>query len=173
MYTLEQEPRWVLKVGLPSSHHFEWELFGLAYDSWPQVCRRFTLQVEVPGIPDQDLRAFAVEKMVPPIRPTPDGSFLQMCLMICFWCGLRLPEGYLHPRDQDDHNWGYLGMPKYHRLTSLDVANWGTREHYGFPSLTRLVSFFRWFDQDSPTLSSKVRRWVPASLCWPACCCGS
>ena len=95
-----------------------------------------------------------------PIRPTPDGSFLQMCIMLCFWSGLRLPEGYLHPRDQGEHNWGYLGMPKYHRLTSLDVANWGTREHYGFPSQTRLVSFFRWFDQDSPTLSNKVRRWV-------------
>ena len=159
-YTLDREPRWVLKVGPQEAHHFEWELFALSLDSWPQVCRRFTLQVEVPGIPAQDLRAYTVERMVAPIRPTPDGSFLQMCIMLCFWSGLRLPEGYLHPRDQGEHNWGYLGMPKYHRLTSLDVANWGTREHYGFPSQTRLVSFFRWFDQDSPTLSNKVRRWV-------------
>ena len=160
VYTLDREPRWVLKVGPQDAHHFEWELFALSLDSWPQVCGRFTLQVEVPGLPAQDLKAFTVERMVAPIRPTPDGSFLQMCIMLCFWCGLRLPEGYLHPRDQGEHDWGYLGMAKYHRLTSLDVANWGTREHYGFPSQTRLVSFFRWFDQDSPTLSSKVKRWV-------------
>ena len=75
-----------------------------------------------------------------------------MCIMMCFWCGLRLPEGYLHPRDQGEHNWG--------QVPPVDKFGWGTREHYGFPSLTRLVSFFRWFDQDAPTLSSKVRRWV-------------
>ena len=94
----------------PAAHHNEWELFALALDSWPQVCRRFILQVEVPGLPDQDLKAYAVEKMKPPIRPTPNSSFLQMCIMICFWCGLRLPEGYLHPRHQGEHNWKYLGM---------------------------------------------------------------
>ena len=59
------------------AHHFEWELFA-------QVCRRFTLQVEVPELPAQDLRAYTVERMVAPIRPTPDGSFLQMCIMLCF-----------------------------------------------------------------------------------------
>ena len=150
VYTLDRELRWVLKVGLQDG------AFCAGSRFWPQVCR-----VEVPGLPAQDLWAFAVERMVAPIRPTPDGSFLRMCIMMCFWCGLRLPEGYLHPRDQGEHNWGYLGMAKYHPLTSLDVGpNWGTREHYGFPSLTRLVSFFRWFDQDAPTLSSKVRRWV-------------
>ena len=68
-------------MGPQEAHHFEWELFALSLDSWPQVCRRFTLQVEVPGIPAQDLRAFTVERMVAPIRPTPDGSFLQMCIM--------------------------------------------------------------------------------------------
>ena len=42
VYTLDREPRWVLKVGPQDAHHFEWELFALSLDSWPQVCRRFT-----------------------------------------------------------------------------------------------------------------------------------
>ena len=61
VYTLDREPRWVLKVGPQDAHRFEWELFALSLDSWPQLCRRFTLQVEVPGLPAQDLRAYTVE----------------------------------------------------------------------------------------------------------------
>ena len=39
MDTLDDEPKWVLKVGEPAAHHNEWELYSLALDSWPQVCK--------------------------------------------------------------------------------------------------------------------------------------
>ena len=83
-----------------------------------------------------------------------------MCIMICFWSGLKVKEGYLHPKNKQVRNWGYLGKPSRHRLTSLDVANWGVRDHYGFPSLQRLTSFFAWFEEDAPALAAKVRGWI-------------
>ena len=95
---------------------------------------RFTLDLEVPGLPEQGLLAYAV------------------------W--VESQGGVPPSGDQGVRNWGYLGKPTHHRLTSLDVANWSVRDHYGFPSLQTLTSFLAWFEEDAQALAAKVRGWI-------------